>query len=109
DVGRLRHHLAVRVEDGARVIPALADVRRMGGQTERDAHLLGDRRQQRVPYREAGSFLHQRRSSSIFPAPSTVACQPAGTKVVASACTTEAGPATRSPAPSWSRATTWMP
>jgi hypothetical protein len=43
----LRDDAATRVEDGARVVAPLLDVRREGRAPQRDAHLLRDRRVER--------------------------------------------------------------
>src|SRR5581483_8407989 len=105
DVGRLGDEAAPRVEDRARVVAPLLDVRREGGPPEHDAHLLGDAREAVVRELEVDGVQRAappctRRSP---PWPSTRAVHRGGTRVVALYSQTTAGPGTRVPGPRSSR------
>ena len=117
---RAAHHAPARIEDAGEVVVLLADERRHRralddrfhvrlGRAQRAANDLARHRVrgQQAP-RRAGPArpLHRPRPPARItrlPARSTVARCPGGTTVVASSCSTIAGPVTAAPAPSRSR------
>ena len=78
DVGGLRDHLAVGIEDGAGEVSALADVGRVARPPERHAHLLRGRSEEGVPDGKAGGIVAHDGVTTRFPAASTAARQPGG-------------------------------
>ena len=113
-------HAAARIQDAGEVVVLLADERRHRGALDDGFHVrLGrpqcaadDLARHRVG-RQGGAAARGRprhRGRPVaritrLPARSTVARCPGGTTVVASSCSTMAGPVTTAPAPSWSRST----
>ena len=77
DVLGLRDHAAVGVEQGARAVAALLDVRRAAAADEHDAHLLGDADERadedRQRHRVGGVRPAHRRSRTSAPVASSVA------------------------------------
>ena len=100
DVLGLGDHLAAGVEDGRRAVLALLDIGRVGGLDERGAHLLGDREEGRADHleRHAVHGVSPRSRTTRKPRSSTVASWAGRMSVVASNCSTTAGPAMRCPA-----------
>src|SRR5215469_15534371 len=100
---------AVPIEQCGRAVAALLDVCREAGADQRLAHLLDDRRQSAADYLDrdrvdaVGRDRVHGSSSRRFRYGSTVAVAPGTTKVVASICSTIAGPSMRLPARSLSR------
>src|SRR5215472_11185435 len=109
DVLGLAKGRAVPIEECGRAVAPLFDVRRETGANQRLAHLLDDRRQGAADYLDrdrvdaVGRDCVHGNSSSRFRYGSTVAVVPGTTKVVASICSTIAGPSMRLPARSLSR------
>src|SRR5262249_16301561 len=101
NVLRLRDHAPVGVEQGARAVASLLDVRRVAAPHEHGAHLLGDSRErvhedgQRDGVDRRG--LRHARSRTSAPAASTRALQPGRTTHVASGNSTMDGPSTIEP------------
>ncbi len=96
DVLGLHDELAVGVEERARGVAALLDVRGVARADQHRAHLLADRAQS-----AGGDAQRDRvqahRSIRIVPDSSTSPLQPGGTASVASRSSTTAGPSIRSP------------
>src|SRR5271154_2147698 len=102
---RRRHeHTALTVEDDAGEIARLADDGRIAGAVEKIVHLL-HQAADAVAYDLRGNgvdHLQFVRSKMRLPWRSTKACQPGGTTVVASNCSTMAGPTKPTPTDSLS-------
>ncbi len=114
DVRRLGRHPRVGVEDGAGEVPALLDVRRVGGPPQHPAHLVGHRREEVPEDLEPDGVgggvagpppvaaaltarAHPATSTTRSKCRSTRARSPRPRKRVVSSRTTTAGPSSRWP------------
>src|SRR6185437_14039930 len=93
DVLGLAQRLALRVEQRRRAVAPLLDVGRVRGTDQRLAGLLDDRRHGRADHLDSDGIDAHAASRMRLSQRSTRAVMPGGTNVVASICSTMAGPA----------------
>ena len=105
-VRRVRHHPPTRIEDRAREVVPLLDVRREAAAAEDDAHLVGDRGEPVVEHGERDRIQPPRahRVSLRFDSASTTARHPGATRMVELYSRRSAGPRSTVPGGRRSRA-----
>src|SRR5882672_11385242 len=99
DMRRLRHQFTARIENRARKIVTLLDIRRIRSLAEHYAHLFGNRGEPIVHYRERDRIdFHRTASSCRLPKSSTRISNSGAMYAVELSSTTTTGPRRRVPA-----------